>query len=83
MGRKDANIFILIYTHHHGQDVTSYERREDCEDAAKKIARDYRTDFGVPVDVTDEEAWRDWFTLTGGDENLEIVKSEIQGRKSE
>jgi hypothetical protein len=80
---EKTNIFILVYSHHHGEDVTSYWTREDAEAAAVKVTRDYRTDFGVPVDVTDEEAWYDWFTLTGGDENLEIVKSEIQGRNPE
>ena len=62
---------VIIYTHKHGADVTVYATEAAAEEAALGIVKEYRNDFDVPEDVTDEEALERWQELTECAESIE------------
>lgn len=71
------NVTVLLYTHKHGTDVTVYTTAQGAAKAAEEIVAEYRDDFDIDKGISDEEAAGDWFQLTDGQENIELVDTQV------
>lgn len=67
-----AKVWTCFYTHKHGHDICVYATEELAMKAALGLVQEYRADFNVPLDLTDEEALSQWAELTDGRGNIEI-----------
>ena len=78
-----AQIWLLLYEHKYGRDVTIYRTEADANEAALELIREYREGYDVGPDVTDQEAWDDWDTITDGVEYLDVVSQPIRSLKKQ
>jgi len=68
-----GEVSVLIYNHKHGTDVIAYVDEDACHKGALEIVREYRADFDVDEEVSDEDALTDWAEHTGNTEYLETT----------
>ncbi len=74
-----AQVWVLHYTHKHGDDISVHASAEAAQGAANALVSEYRAEFEVPADLSNQDASEDWYELTNGRENLEITSATIQG----
>ena len=63
-------VYLVTYEHRHGTDHTVVATQSLAEAAMLEWVREWRADFQIPEDITDEQALQDWYDLTGGTECL-------------
>ena len=76
-------IWTVIYTHKHGLDVTALSTEELAYKYALELVSIYRDDFDVDEDLTDEDAYGEWYTHTWGQEHIEITMTNVLDKLEE
>ncbi len=74
-----AEVWVLHYTHKHGDDISVFTNADAAQGAAYAIVCEYRTEFEVPAALSNQDASEDWYELTNGREDLEITRATTQG----
>lgn len=71
-------VWTLVYEHKHGSDVMVYATAAAAKEAVLELVRDYRAEFEVSPDITDEEALANWYELTDGTESMLIETTALR-----
>jgi hypothetical protein len=66
-------VFVVTYNHKHGQDVVAYSNEAAAHEGALSIVREYREDFQVDAEISDEDALVNWIEHTGYQEWIETT----------
>ncbi len=71
-------VWVLSY-HHEGSDpdISLWPSTGAAEAAAMALARDYRDDYNVRADMSDQEVLHNWSELTSGQESFEWSPYEV------
>lgn len=74
---EKEEVYVVSYSHKHGEDVSVYDSEKAATFGALEIVREWRDDFGIDDDITDEQALEQWCEYTSGCEDITINQSRI------
>ena len=80
-------MYAIIYTHKYGTDVTIADTEEQAFAFAHEIVEEWRDDFQIPPEVSNEDALQQWVELTYGTECIDVQHvwhvDDMKGEKEE